>query len=46
MTRSAALRGVQTETLAQTGDAEKFMVLGEKALVVRNEKAHACIYAI
>ena len=42
----ATLRGIETVPLAKTGDAEKFMVLAEKTLVVRNEKAHACIYAI
>jgi hypothetical protein len=42
----ATLRGIETVPLAKTGDAEKFMILAEKTLVVRNEKAHACIYAI
>jgi hypothetical protein len=42
----ATLRGIETVELAKTGDAEKFMILAEKTLVVRNEKAHACIYAI
>jgi len=42
----ASLRPMQTETLAQTGDAEKFMILAEKTLVVRNEKAHATIRAL
>lgn len=42
----ATLRGIQTETLAQTGDAEKFLLLAEKTLVVRNEKAHAVIRAL
>lgn len=42
----ASLRGIETVPLAKTGDAEKFMILAEKTLVVRNEKAHACIYAI
>ena len=42
----ATLRGIETVELAKTGDAEKFMILAEKTLVVRNEKAHACIFAI
>jgi hypothetical protein len=42
----ATLRGIETVPLAKTGDAEKFMVPAEKTLVVRNENAHACIYAI
>lgn len=42
----ATLRGIETVPLAKTGDAEKFMVLAEKTLVVRNEKAHAAIFAI
>lgn len=42
----ATLRGMFTETLAQTGDAEKFMILAEKTLVVKNQKAHGCIYAL
>lgn len=46
MVSVATLRGIETVPLAKTGDAEKFMVLAEKTLVVRNEKAHACIYGI
>ncbi len=46
MVSVATLRGIQTETLAQTGDAEKFMILAEKTLVVRNEKAHAIVRAL
>lgn len=42
----ATLRGMQTKPLAKTGDAEKFMILAEKTLVVRNQKAHACIFAL
>lgn len=42
----ATLRGVKTEAMAKTGDAEKFMITAEKTLVVRNEKAHACIFAL
>lgn len=42
----ATLRGIETVPLAKTGDAEKFMILAEKTLVVRNEKAHAAIFAI
>lgn len=42
----ATLRGMQTEEMAKTGDADKFMILAEKTLVVRNEKAHAMILAV
>lgn len=42
----ATLRGIMTEALAQTGDAEKFMLLAEKTLVVKNQKAHAVIFAL
>ena len=42
----ATLRGMGTEMLAKTGDADKFAILAEKTLVVKNEKAHACIYAV
>lgn len=42
----ATLRGMFTDTLAQTGDATKFQILAEKTLVVKNEKAHAMILAV
>lgn len=42
----ATLDGMKTEPLAKTGDAEKFMILAEKSLVVKNEKAHAVIFAL
>lgn len=42
----ATLRGMTTETLAKTGDAEKFMIVAEKTLVVKNQKAHAVIFAL
>jgi len=32
--------------LAQTGDAEKFQIIAEKTLVMKNEKAHAMILAV
>lgn len=42
----ATLRGMQTKPLAKTGDAEKFLIIAEKTLVVRNQKAHGCIFAL
>lgn len=42
----ATLRAMTTEPLAKSGDAEKFMLLAEKTLVVKNEKAHAVIRAL
>lgn len=42
----ATLRGMFTDSLAQTGDADKFQIIAEKSLVVRNEKAHAMILAV
>lgn len=42
----ATLRGVKDIPLAKTGDAEKFMLLAEKTLVVKNQKAHAAIFAL
>lgn len=42
----ATLRGMETIPLAKTGDAEKFMIIAEKCLVVKNQKAHACIFAL
>lgn len=35
----ATLRPMATKPLAQTGDADQFMVVAEKTLVVKNEKA-------
>jgi hypothetical protein len=46
MAAVATFDGMHTEELAKTGDAEKFMIVTEKTLVVRNEKAHAVIRAI
>jgi hypothetical protein len=42
----ATLRGMRTEALAKTGDAEKFSILAEKTLVCKNQKAHAVIFAL
>lgn len=42
----ATLRPMTTTPLAKTGDAEKFMIVSEKTLVCRNEKAHAVIFAL
>lgn len=42
----ATLDGTQSVPLAKTGDADKFMLIAEKTLVVKNEKAHACIFAL
>lgn len=42
----ATLRGVESQTLSKTGDADKFAIIAEKTLVMKNEKAHACIYAV
>lgn len=42
----ATLRGMRTEKLAKTGDAEKFSILAEKTLVCKNQKAHAIIHAL
>jgi len=38
------LRDIQTEELAKTGDASKYMMLCEIGLVMKNEKAHGAIY--
>lgn len=46
MAAVATLRGMSTIPLAKTGDAEKFMIIAEKALVVKNQRAHACIFAL
>jgi len=42
----ATLRGMSTKPLAKTGDAEKFLIIAEKTLVVKNQKAHAVIFAL
>jgi hypothetical protein len=39
----ATLRGVTTVNLAKTGDADKFMTVMEKTLVITNEKAIAVV---
>lgn len=39
----ATLDGVKSKPLASNGDNEKFLMTMEKALVVKNEKAHAAI---
>lgn len=39
----ATLDGVKSKPLASNGDNEKFLMTAEKALVVKNEKAHAVI---
>ena len=39
----ATLRAMRTEPLAKTGDAERFQIIAEKALVARNEKSSAVI---
>lgn len=46
MAAVGTLRGMKTEALAKTGDAEKFAITAEKTLVVKNQKAHACIFAL
>jgi hypothetical protein len=43
MAAVGTLRGLQSSTLAKTGDSERFLILMEKTLVVRNEKAHAIV---
>ncbi|TAL08063.1 MAG: hypothetical protein EPO02_13810 [Nitrospirae bacterium] len=42
----STLRGMTTEMMAKTGDADKFMLIAEKTLVMKNEKAHAVIFAV
>lgn len=46
MAAVATLRGMKTETLAKTGDAEKFAITAEKTFVCKNQKAHAVIFAL
>jgi hypothetical protein len=41
MVAVAMLDGYKTQTLAKTGDNERFMLTAEACLEVRNEKAHA-----
>lgn len=41
MAAVGTLRGLQSTTLAKTGDNERFLILMEKTLVCRNEKGHA-----
>lgn len=43
MAAVATLRGLQTKTLANTGDNERFLILMEKTLVVRNQAAHLVV---
>lgn len=43
MASIATLRGLQSSTLAKTGDNERFLILMEKAVVCANEKAHAVV---
>jgi hypothetical protein len=46
MVAIGTLRGMKTDAIAKTGDAEKFAITAEKTLVVKNQKAHACIFAL
>ena len=43
MVAVGTLRGWATEPLAKGGDSERFIMTGEKCLVVKNEKAHGVI---
>lgn len=43
MAAIGTLRGLQSTMLAKTGDSERFLILMEKTLVIRNEKAHAVV---
>lgn len=43
MAAIATLRGLQSTALAKTGDSDRFLILMEKTLVCRNEKAHSVI---
>jgi hypothetical protein len=40
------LRKIQKRKLAKTGDAEKFQIIGEWALVSRNWKANSKVVAL
>ena len=40
----AQLRPMKQEALAKTGDADKFHIVSEATLVVRNEKAHGGVF--
>lgn len=46
MVAVATLRPLQNKKLAKTGDAEKYAIIAEKTLVVKNEKAHAVILGL
>jgi hypothetical protein len=46
MVAIGTLRGMKTEALAKTDDAEKFAITAEKTLVVKNQKAHAVVFAL
>jgi hypothetical protein len=43
MAAVGTLRGLTSKVLASSGDNEKFLLLMEKTIVVRNEKAHGVI---
>lgn len=43
MAAVGTLRGLTSKPLSTTGDSEKFVLLAERTLVVRNEKAHALV---
>jgi len=43
MAAVGTLDGWKSVPLAQTGDAERFMIIGEKTLVMKNEKAHGVV---
>lgn len=44
MAAIGTLRGLQSTTLAKTGDNERFLITMEKTLIVKNEKAHAGVF--
>lgn len=43
MAATGTLRGLTSQTLAKSGDNEKFMLIAERCMVVRNETAHALV---
>jgi hypothetical protein len=43
MAAVGTLRGLSSKALASSGDNEKFLLLMERTLVVKNEKAHAVV---
>ena len=43
MVAVGTLRGWATEPLAKTGDSERFLLTGEKCLVMKNQKAHGAV---